>query len=253
MTKGESLLDLLDARRGIVCAVGAGGKKSLLQHLAACHPGRVALTATVVTPDFPDNLGFGVTIAPDDQLPAAVASLNRAANVAYACPSEKTGRLGGVSAAVIERIHHEQEFAATYVKADGARMRWIKAPEEDEPVVPPSCTRVVAIVSARAIGEPLGSRVAQRIERLRQVTGLTANEVITPLHVGRLIASPAGLQKGRENWRIVPLINMVDDAGREALAREAAEIALDLNPAIDQVVLACLQRAVDPVVAVIRR
>ncbi len=44
MTRGASLLDLLDARAGIVCAVGAGGKKSLLRHLATAHPGRVAIT-----------------------------------------------------------------------------------------------------------------------------------------------------------------------------------------------------------------
>ena len=48
-SEGESLLDLLGARSGIVCAVGAGGKKTVLQHLAAAHPGRVAMTATGVT------------------------------------------------------------------------------------------------------------------------------------------------------------------------------------------------------------
>ena len=43
------------------------------------------------------------------------------------------------------------------------------------------------------------------------------------------------------------------ETAREALAREAAAVALELNPAIEQVVLACLQRAADPVVAVVRR
>ena len=44
---GSALLDLLDASTGVVCAVGAGGKKTLLNHLATTHPGRVALTTTV--------------------------------------------------------------------------------------------------------------------------------------------------------------------------------------------------------------
>jgi hypothetical protein len=51
----------------------------------------------------------------------------------------------------------------------------------------------------------------------------------------------------------VPLINMVDDPEHETLAREAAAAALELNPAFDRVVLACLRRADDPVVAVVRR
>jgi hypothetical protein len=46
---------------------------------------------------------------------------------------------------------------------------------------------------------------------------------------------------------------MVDDAEREGLAREAAEAALALNPVIERVVLCCLRRADEPVVAVVRR
>lgn len=253
MSRNDTLLDLLDARAGIVCAVGAGGKKSLMHHLARNHPGRVAVTGTVVTPHFPASLGFGVAIAPPADLFAAVAALDPRSGAAYACPHEKDDRHSGVPPELIERVHREQGFAATYVKADGARMRWIKAPDDDEQVVPGSCGLVLAIVSARALGEPLSPRVAHRIECLQAVTGLAMDEVITPLHVGRLIASPAGLQKGSESHRVLPVINMVDDARREALAREAAAIALDLNPRIEQVVLTCLQRTDDPVVAVVRR
>ena len=253
MTRAESLLDLLDARSGIVCAVGAGGKKTVLQHLATSHPGRVALTSTVVTTHFPERLGFGMAVAPDEELPRLVGGLDPARGVAYACPIDKPGRHGGVSPEVIARLHAEQGFAATYVKADGARMRWIKAPDEDEPVLPPVCDRIVAVVSARAIGEPLGPRVGHRLERLQAVTGLAPDEVIRPLHVGRLLASPAGLRKGADRCPVSTLINMVDDPSREVLAREAAEIALELEPAIGRVVLACLRREGDPVVAVIGR
>lgn len=252
MSRAESLLDLLGARQGIVCAVGAGGKKTVLHYLAAQHPGRVALTATVVTTDFPPGLGFDVVVAPDAELPGRVARLDPARGVAYACPIDKPGRHGGVLPEVIARIHREQGFAATYVKADGARMRWIKAPDDDEPVLPPGCGRIVAIVSARAIGEPLGPRVAHRLGQLQAVTGLAPDEIIRPLHVARLLASRAGLRKGADRCPVVAVINMVDDAEREALAREAAGIALDLDPAIGQVVLTCLQREEDPVVAVVR-
>ena len=252
MNDHDSLLDLLDARSGIVCAVGAGGKKSVLQHLAAGHPGRVALTATVVTTHFPEALGFDVAVAADAALPASVAALDRERGAAYACPSDKPGRYAGVPPAVIERIHREQGFAATFVKADGARMRWIKAPADDEPVLPAGCSRIIAVVSALAIGEPLGPRAAHRLDQLRAITGLALDETIAPIHIARLIASPAGLRKGAGERRVMPLINMVDDARREALARDAAEAALDLDPSIGQVILACLRRRDDPVVAVVR-
>lgn len=253
MSRGESLFELLDARSGIVCAVGAGGKKSVLGWLATHHAGRVALTASVVTTHFPDELGFDVAIDEADRLAARIATLDVAGNLAYACPSDKPGRHAGVPCEVIEQIHHAGGFAATYVKADGARMRWLKAPAPDEPVLPAACRSVIAVVSARAIGEPFDSRVAHRLDEVARITGLAPGERITPLHVGRLIAHPDGPCRTATGRRGVPLINMVDDATRESLAREAGRAALDLDPAIPQVVLACLRHATDPVVAVLRR
>ena len=251
--EGESLLDLLEARSGVVCAVGAGGKKSLLRRLAAQHPGRVALTGTVFITHVPEDAGFAIAVVQDADLPDAVARLGGVPRVAYACPSEKPDRWAGASAATIERIHREGGFAATYVKADGARMRWIKAPADDEPALPACCTTVVPILSALAIGEPLTSRVAHRVERIARVAGLRENELITAQHLGRLLSSAEGLMKATEGRRVVPVINMVDDAAREAQAREAAAVALDLCGRIDRVVLVCLARTADPVVGVVRR
>jgi probable selenium-dependent hydroxylase accessory protein YqeC len=248
-----SLLDLLEARSGVVCAVGAGGKKSLLKHLALEHPGRVAITSTVFTTYFQENIGFGVAIEADAGLPAAVARLDPARSVAYACPGDKPERRAGASPATIERIHREGGFAATYVKADGARMRWVKAPADDEPALPACATTVLPVVSALALGEPLCTRVAHRIERIEQVAGLRENETIRPVHLGRLLASPHGLIKLTEGRSVFPVINMVDDAAREAGAREAAEVALDLCDRFDRVALVRLARREDPIVAVVRR
>lgn len=253
MSGDKFLLDLLEARSGIVCAVGAGGKKSLLQHLATTHPGRVAITATVFTTYSQEHLGFAVAIDEDAQLPARVAGLDPTMSVAYACPGDKPGRRAGASAATVERIHRECGFAATYVKADGARMRMVKAPADDEPALPPGCTTVVPILSVRAIGEPLTSVIAHRVGHVERVAGLREGEQITSEHLGRLLASPDGMMKATGQRCVVPLINMVDDDAREALARRAAEVALSLSDRFDRVILACLARADRPLVAVVRR
>jgi len=253
MNVGDSLLDLLEARDGVVCAVGAGGKKSLLKHLAMAHPGRVAITATVFTTYFQENIGFAVAIDEDERLPAAVARLDPARSVAYACPGDKPGRRAGASAATVERIHRECGFAATYVKADGARMRLVKAPADDEPALPACATTVLPILSALAIGEPLTPHVAHRVERIERITGMREGEVITARHLGCVLGHPEGLMKSTEGKRVVPVINMVDDALREVQAREAAAVALETCARIDRVVLVSLARAGDPVVGVVRR
>jgi len=246
------LLDLLQAHGGIVCATGAGGKKSVLFAIAARHPGRVAFTTTVRTLPPPDALGARVVIAPEARLEVELRALGDARLVAYACPGEQPGRLASVPPARIEALHAALAFDLTLVKADGARMRWVKAPGDDEPVLPAGAGLVIPVMSARALGEPLTERIAHRVDRLAALTGATPGQSFDPLHAARLLASEHGLLKGTTGARVVPVINMVDDPERLALATEAARLALELTDRFDFVVLARLRDA-DPVVAVVGR
>jgi probable selenium-dependent hydroxylase accessory protein YqeC len=248
-----ALIDLLEAREGIVCATGAGGKKSVLYQLVREHPGRVALTATVPMTGLPADLALEQIVADEAELREQIAALDNSRSVAYACPSNKPGRHGGVSATTIRSIHEECGFAATFVKSDGARMRWIKAPAKNEPATVPGADVIVPVVSARAIGEPLNERVAHRLEQVEAVTGITRGEPLTPEAVGRLLASEEGALRGSGGARVAPVINMVDNDQQEELARAAASAAIAMTSRFDRVVLCCLQRSSSPVVAVVTR
>jgi probable selenium-dependent hydroxylase accessory protein YqeC len=252
MTNDE-LLDLFQARRGVICAVGAGGKKSTLYNLVGRHPGRVALTATVFVTHFPDHLGLTTVIAEESQLPARLASLTETDRIGFAAPSGKPGRYRGLGAELVSRLHADTGREATFVKADGARMRLIKAPKEGEPILPPDCSTLICVVSAQALGRPLSDEIAHRLEHLTAVTGLQVGAVVEPQHLARLLVSDAGLLKGSENCAVVPVINMVDDADKEGLAREAARMALAGTDRFDRVILASMRTAVQPVVAVVER
>jgi probable selenium-dependent hydroxylase accessory protein YqeC len=246
-----ALVDALEAREGIVCAVGAGGKKSVLYQLVREHSGRVALTATVHTTEFPADLGMQQIIDDDANLQHRVAAADAARCVAYACPSSKPGRHAGAAPETIRAIHDAGGFVATYVKADGARMRWIKAPSSDEPLVVPGADTVIPVVSARAIGEPLSERVAHRVDRVAAVTGIAPGETLTPEVVGRLLASEQGSLQCTAGARVAPVINMVDNEQQEKMARAAASAALAMTSRFDRVVLCCLRRPEGPVVAVV--
>ena len=236
---GEELLDLLEARTGLICAIGAGGKKSTLYRLAGLHPGRVGLTSTVLIPPFRKNLGACIVIeAEEDLLPAVLQAAAAHRRVAYAQPSATRGR------------HSQAGFDATFVKADGARARWIKAPAADEPQIPEDADTVLPVVSARAIGQPLSERIAHRVDIIEAVAGLRRGKTLQPVHIARLLASEQGLLKGVGTARVVPVINMVDDPRYEALALEAAHAALALTLRFDRVVLASMGRP-DAVVRVV--
>jgi probable selenium-dependent hydroxylase accessory protein YqeC len=248
----EELLDALEARRGIICAVGAGGKKSTLYRLAQGHPGRVGLTASAHTTFFPATLGLHEIIEEPAKLAAAVAACD-AQKIGYATPSTRPGRHAGVPVEMIEHLHEFGGFDVTLVKADGARMRLLKAPAEHEPVLPRSTTTLVTVVSAAAIGRSFDESIVHRPDQAAAITGLKNGELIAPAHVARLLSSPDGLMKGAAGMRVVPLINMVDDEKTAQLARETAEIALDQTTRFDHIVLACMRRRESQVVAVVTR
>lgn len=248
----ETLREALDFHGGIVCAVGAGGKKTTLYRLAAAWPGRYALTTTVFMVRPPRRLWDERILADRDELTNAVLAAGDARRIAYAGPSDKPGRVASVPPAQITDIHRRGGFDATFVKADGARMRGVKAPREGEPVVPPDTDLVVHISSAAVLGEHLDDESAHRLEVLRELVGLGADEPFGPAHLAALIASPRGAFAGLGGARLIPVINQVDNPERERLAREAAERALAAAPSLDRIVLASM-RAAEPVVAIVRR
>ena len=247
-----ALIDALDARRGIVCAVGAGGKKSVLYQLMREHlrargadrhrahdriPRRSRASGRSSTRTRTCRRGYWPSQA--------------AVPIAYACPSNKPGRHAGAAPATIRAIHDAAGFDATLVKADGARMRWIKAPAADEPMLVPGVDIVIPVLSARAIGEPLSERVAHRVDRVAAVTDVAPGEILTPEAVGRLLASEQGSLHCTAGARVAPVINMVDNDDKEELARAAAGAAIAMTSRFDRVVLCCLRRPEQPVVAVV--
>lgn len=247
----EKLLEALAARRGVVCLVGAGGKKTTLYRLARAHGGRVGITSTVAIPPFPEALAAQRVIA-DDLLPQVVEAAARARVVAFAKPSTKPGRLGGLEPREVAAILTAAGFDIILVKADGARSRWIKAPEIDEPQLPEEANTVIPVVSARAIGEPLSERIAHRVDRLAAVLEMRPGELLTAGHIARLLASVEGMLKEVGSATVVPLINMVDNKAIRDLAWEAATEALSLSRRFDRVVLACMRHPI-PLVGVVER
>jgi len=249
----EALLDACAARTGIICVVGAGGKKTTIFRLVAAHGGRLGITSTVYTPPFRKRLGARVVSAPEHELLAAVQTEAKThPRVAYALPSDKRARYRGVTPQLVGRIHRVTGFDATFVKGDGARLRWIKAPGPDEPLVPVETTTLLPVVSVRTIGQPLSSEVAHRWQLVGQVTGLRAGENITAAHLARLLSSEHGALKNAGTARVIPVINMVETRDQLRLARAAAEQALDLSQHISHVVLAVMERD-NPIVEVVDR
>lgn len=246
-----ALPDALEARTGIVCAVGAGGKKTTLHRLLEQLGGRIGMTATTaLTPVPPSLIDTQCVTTPErliDEVPVVARTARR---VAFACPGAKPDRYAGVAPEAIAAIHARSGFDTTLVKADGARMRAIKAPGAHEPALVAGCHTVLFLVGASVIGQPLAPSLAHRVPELAALLDLSPGQAITPEHIGRLLSEPAGARQHVGTGRLIAVINQVDDAGRLDAARRAATAALAGRRSPDRVVLTAMTAA-QPVVEVI--
>ncbi|MBI4514003.1 MAG: putative selenium-dependent hydroxylase accessory protein YqeC [Gemmatimonadetes bacterium] len=248
-----SLAEALGIRSGVVCVVGAGGKKTLLYRLAHELPGRIALTTTVLSPPFARHVDQVIVV--EHPLPL-VARLREEAHpariVGIARPSEKHNRWAGLTREEVDSLADLNIFDTILVKADGARSRWIKVPGPEEPIIPSSATAVTPIVSAKALGQPLDETTAHHPERIAELAGAKVGDRIEPEHVAALLSSPEGALKDVGKALVVPLINMVDDDAARASAMRTAERALERTNRFERVLLTSLT-APEPVVAIVER
>jgi len=237
------VVDALAARDGIVCVVGAGGKKTTLATLAA-RLDRAVVTATVRIPIF-DSWVARVAVT-DDPLSAVESTDEWPLGVVP--EQERPDRYRGYDRETVDALGSLD--LPILVKADGARMRDFKAPNDREPQIPSKATTVIPIASAHVVGEPLDEVRVHRVDRVSALTGLDPGAEIGADVVATVLASEAGGRKGvPDGATVVPLINMVDDADLAATAREIAEGVLE-RAAVPRVVLAEM-RADDPLVAVV--
>ncbi|SNR50332.1 selenium cofactor biosynthesis protein YqeC [Halorubrum vacuolatum] len=236
-------MDLVQAFRATDAAlavVGAGGKKTTLYALADRLDGAV-VTATVRIPIF-DHAVDAVRVTPDPVTAAREAFVDGDGLVeetAGSGPIPADGSLGLVPER--ERSDRYRGYDVTgvddliaahdgpvLIKADGARLREFKAPNEREPQIPSRTDVVVPIVSANVVGEPLDEAVVHRPERVVSVARAAGLDVslgdpITAELVGTVLASPDGGLRGVPEGAVaIPLCNKVDDDERAETARAIA-------------------------------
>jgi probable selenium-dependent hydroxylase accessory protein YqeC len=221
------LLDAVDARSGVVCVVGAGGKKTALYTLAsrASEEGRQSVvTATVRIPIFDDQVARVVTTAE----PVSEVAATGEWPVGVVPERDGETRYRGYDTAVVDELAQSGVADVVLVKADGARAREFKAPGDREPQLPASTETVLPVASVHAVGKPLTEEFVHRPERVESITGLDRGEEITPAAVAAVLASPDGGHKRvPDSATVIPVLNKVDDKQLARVGREIARAVLD--------------------------
>lgn len=212
-------MDIVEALsvRGLTCAVGAGGKKTTLYALGNALD-RAVVTATVRIPIFDPHVAR--VVLTDD--PVGAVEGTEQWPIGVVPEREGDDRYRGYDREAVAALAARVDYPVL-VKADGARMREFKAPGEREPRLPKTADTVVPIASVHAVGQSLDGEVVHRPERVATLAGIDPGDEITPEVIARVLASPeGGLKDVPEETTAIPLLNKVDDASDERIAREIA-------------------------------
>ena len=192
---------LCPEQRGVLSLVGAGGKTSLLFHLAhgLARSGKRVLTTTttkvfVPTPD--QSQMVIIHAEPQTLLRQATGCLQTTTHITAAAHTLDNGKIQGFAPETIGLFHQSGLFDWILVEADGANRRPLKAPADHEPVIPSGTTVLVAIAGLDVLGDALSEEHVFRAALAAPLMGLVLGEIITEVALSRLFVHPSGSFKG---------------------------------------------------------
>ena len=224
------LSDALRISARASCAfVGAGGKSALMGRVAAELAGElpVVLSTTTRIALHQRQLATHHLILQDKvELPALRPFLESPGTILI------TGRVAsgepkwlGLDPSVLELVRKlvSQAGGVLLIEADGARGRSLKAPAENEPVIPAFTDLVLLVAGIDIVGQPIQSGLVHRPERVAALLGVAEGEVLSPAAIGRVITSAeGGLQSVPRAAEVRVVLNKVESDSSEADGRQVA-------------------------------
>ncbi len=232
--------------RELIALVGAGGKTTFMFTLAeelAGRKGRVVTTTT--TKIFPPEGEESPLIVTGrrESFPLIREGLRRKGRLTWAAAPGPQGKLLGVALSDLSRLWSRKWVHYIIAEADGSARKPLKAPREQEPVVPPETTIFISLLGLSALGTPLNEASCFQAERIARLTGFPPATPITEDLLIRLAVHPLGGLKGRNpGMRAVCVLNQTDTlADPRVLPGLAEAILRQAASAYDRVILSQLQ------------
>lgn len=184
-----------------LAVAGAGGKTTLMKYLAESLPGKVVCTTTTKL-SFEESKLFQDHLRVEsshhdfnflDQWPGKNLLITQEPSV-----KDSGIKLEGLSLSQITSLKKAclNSKMNLIIEADGAKRKYLKAPEKWEPVVPQDINLFVYVVNLGAIGKALSDENVFRSEIFAHLSSSQPGDEITIEMVTRYLKHPLGGQKG---------------------------------------------------------
>jgi probable selenium-dependent hydroxylase accessory protein YqeC len=175
----------------VVAFAGAGGKSGAIStiagELAADGSTAVVAPTTKMMVSEASRIGPLVTAEDPAELRTKVKeALGDSPVVVAGSGLISKNRVGGLEPSVFPMLAELAEVVL--VEADGARRRLLKGTADHEPLLPDSCTLVVAVGNVAALGKPVDEEHVHRPQLFSELTGIGAGQSITARAFARALA-----------------------------------------------------------------
>jgi probable selenium-dependent hydroxylase accessory protein YqeC len=215
----------------VISLTGAGGKTTLMFRLAKelFLEGKKVVTTTttkILEPTSGETPYLFIDSDEEKVRQFITSRLSGYGHITVAREKLESGKLKGISPALVNGLWSLKGIDMMIIEADGAAGRPIKAPREGEPVIPTNTTLVVAILGVDGIEKELNEENVFQAELISQITGIPVGKKMTEDAIAILMTHPKGIFKGApSSSRVVAFLNKVDiPDGREKARRVAQKI-----------------------------
>jgi len=202
--------------REVISLVGAGGKTTLMFRLAKelfLNGKKVVTTTTTKILEPTPGETNSLFIDPDEEKIKDFVwrHLDQYHHITVALERLGSGKLKGVSPNLVNGLWSSHGIDTIIIEADGAAGRPVKAPRENEPVIPTNTTLVVAILGVDGMEMELNEENVFQPERVSKITGIPIGERLTDEAMAILMTHPEGIFKGTpSSSRVIAFLNKVD-------------------------------------------
>lgn len=240
------MIKLVDAIRlnknSRLAIVGGGGKTTAMFQLARQFPSPVIVTTTThlgVEQGVLADVHFA--LEEDAQFPDLSKAISENKVVLITGKPHADARLGSIPSQIMDqvKVFVDEREIPLIIEADGSRKLPIKAPAENEPVIPDWVNEVVVVVGLSSVGKLASEEIVHRFEHFSGISGVRPRDAISFEHIEKMLSHPmGGLKSIPPKARRMVLLNQADD---EMLAEGARVLADRLVGVYDAVLTASLK------------
>jgi probable selenium-dependent hydroxylase accessory protein YqeC len=186
----------------------------------------ITTTTTKIYPPAPEE-SPRLLLGGPEVFPAIEKDLICYGHVTWAAGQSADNKLLGGSPADLAHLWARGWADYLIVEADGSARRPIKAPNQNEPLVPSESTCFISVFGLSALGQPLNSNWAFRPEIITRLTGIQPGNPITADGLANLATHPLGGLKGwKPGMRASVFLNQMDSQPDARIIRKLAESIL---------------------------